>query len=136
MYIGNTAGELVLLNSMNGAIIDLVQYHSKDITSIQQVVDTRSSIYTSGMDGHLRLFEECNGKILIHNSVDFAFAEGVGITLMRVCTSMHLVIAASAKNSWGLWNDISLKKLLVVNELEVVRAKHNAHLYAKQVIDY
>jgi len=122
MYVGNTAGELVLLNSMNGAIIDSVQYHSKDITSIQQVVDSRSSIYTSGMDGHLRLFEECNGKILIHNSVDFAFAEGVGITLMKICTSMHLLIAASAKNSWGLWNDLSLKKLLIINEMEAVTA--------------
>eukprot|EP01037_Dinobryon_pediforme_P044904 gene44904-57015_t len=55
MYVGNTAGELLLINSMNGSIIDMVQYHSKDITSIQQVMaDNRSSIFTSGMDGNLR----------------------------------------------------------------------------------
>lgn len=123
MYVGNTAGELVLLNSMNGAIIDRVQYHYKDVTSIQQVVDTRSSIYTSGMDGHLRFFEECNGKILIHNSVDGAFAEGVGITIMRLCPAAHLIIAASTRNSWGVWNDISLKKILIINETEAVCVK-------------
>ena len=121
MYVGNTAGELLLINSMNGSIIDMVQYHSKDITSIQQVMaDNRSSIFTSGMDGNLRLFEECNGKLLIHNSLDSAFSDGAGITVMRVCPKEHLIVAASSKKSWGLWNHITLKKILIVHEAEVV----------------
>lgn len=121
MYVGNNAGELLLINSMNGSLIDLEHYHTKDVTSIQQVMETRSSIFTSGMDGHLRLFEECNGKLLIHNSADNIFGEGTGITVMRVCPAEHVLVAASAKKSWGIWSDITLKKILIVNEEEAVR---------------
>ena len=32
MYVGNTAGELLLVNSMNGVVIDMEHYHTKDIT--------------------------------------------------------------------------------------------------------
>jgi hypothetical protein len=93
------------------------------LKSIQQVMETRSSIFTSGMDGHLRLFEECNGKLLIHNSADNIFSEGIGITTMRVCAAEHVLVAASARKSWGMWSSITLKKILIVNEEEAVRMR-------------
>ena len=86
-------------------------------------METRSSIFTSGMDGHLRLFEECNGKLLIHNSADNIFSEGIGITTMRVCAAEHVLVAASARKSWGMWSSITLKKILIVNEEEAVRMR-------------
>ena len=75
------------------------------------------------MDGHLRLFEECNGKLLIHNSADNIFSEGIGITTMRVCAAEHVLVAASARKSWGMWSSITLKKILIVNEEEAVRMR-------------
>lgn len=120
LFVGTAKGELLLVNSMNGAIIDHCQYHTKEITAICQRKDAKNSIFTCSMDGNLRMFEENGGQLHLQNSVDSVFGENIGITIMKNAPSLHVIVIAAAGNAWGLVNDSAFKKLLIVHEDEIV----------------
>jgi WD40 repeat protein len=122
VYVGNSAGELMLINATTGMIIDKVHYHSKEITSLCQKNKGRSCVYSSSMDGHLRLIEESNGKLHLHHSLENAFGLGVGITRIKSVPSLSLIVATSSGKQWGVFHDTSMKKLFVVHQNEVVTA--------------
>lgn len=122
MYLGTSNGEIILVNSNNGSIIDRVQYHTKEITCILQRKGVRTSIFSSSMDGHLHVYEESGGKIHLQNSIDNLFGEGVGLAVLKAAPSLQVIIAVSAGKTWGILNDSTYKKLLIIHELEVVTA--------------
>eukprot|EP01038_Epipyxis_sp_PR26KG_P009407 gene9407-12668_t len=120
IFAGNTFGEFLLISTTTGAIIDCAHFHERDITSIRQVLTTRNVIYTSGIDGHLRMFEENSGKIHVHNSIDHAFGEGIPIMNMKVAPTLRVIVCASNGKLWGVWHDATFKKLLIIHEPELV----------------
>jgi WD40 repeat protein len=120
LFVGTGKGELLLVNSVNGAIIDQCQYHTKEITAICQKRDQKNSIFTCSMDGNLRMFEENGGQLHLQISTDCLFGEGIGITAMKNAPSVHIVVIVAAGNAWGLVNDTSFKKLLIIHEDDIV----------------
>jgi hypothetical protein len=48
------------------------------------------------MDGHLRLYEEGNGRLHLHHSLENAFGPGVGITRIKSVPSLSLIVATGA----------------------------------------
>jgi WD40 repeat protein/Ca2+-binding EF-hand superfamily protein len=122
LFVGTSKGELLLINSINGAIIDHCQYHTKEITGICQRRDQKNSVYTCSMDGNLRMFEENCGQLHLLNSADALFGEGIGITSLKNAPSLHLIFIVAAGNAWGIVNDIAFKKLLIIHEDEIVTA--------------
>ncbi|RYG68911.1 WD40 repeat domain-containing protein, partial [archaeon] len=122
MYLGTSSGEVILINSINGQTIDKVNYHTKEVTCLIQKKALRVSLFSCSMDGHVRVYEESGGKIHLQNSVDNVFGEGVGLSRIKVAPSMHAVVISSAGKIWGILNDTSFKKLLIIHEQEVITA--------------
>ncbi len=120
MFVGTTAGEMMLVNSMTGVIIDQIHFHTKEVTAIQQSKGARNCVYSCSMDGSLRMYEESMGKLHIHNSVDNAFGEGVGVSALKVVSTLHMVVAVSVGKVWGVWNGVSLKKLFLIHQPEII----------------
>jgi WD40 repeat protein len=121
MYVGTGVGELLLVNSISGMVIDAVHYHSKEITSLcEKNKGGRSCVYSSSLDGHLRLYEENNGKLHLHHSLENAFGLGIGITAVKNVPSLNLLVATGTGKQWGVFHDTSMKKLFIVNMDEVV----------------
>eukprot|EP01034_Spumella_vulgaris_P022279 gene22279-28395_t len=122
MFVGTSVGEILLINSMTGVVIDQIQFHTKEVTAIVQAKGVRNCVYTCSMDGSLRMYEESMGKMHIHNSVDNAFGEGVGVSSVKVASTIHTVVAVSVGKVWGVWHDLSFKKLLLVHQPEIITA--------------
>jgi len=122
MYIGTIIGEVFLINSSNGAVIDSIHYHTKDVTSLYAKVTTRNCVYSSSMDGHIRLYEEANGKLHLHHSYEYVFGENIGITQMKFANSLNVIIAVGTGNQWGVFHDTSLKKIFVISQNEMITA--------------
>jgi WD40 repeat protein len=120
LFVGTAKGELMLVNCINGAVIDHCQYHTKEITGICQRKDLKNSIFTCSMDGNLRMFEENGGQLHLINSTDCLFGDGIGITTMRNAPSLHMIVIVAAGNAWGIVNDTAFKKLMIIHEDEVV----------------
>jgi hypothetical protein len=51
---------------------------------------------SASMDGHLRLYEEGNGRLHLHHSLENAFGPGVGITRIKSVPSLSLIVATGA----------------------------------------
>jgi hypothetical protein len=100
IFIGCTNGDLILMNFTNGLIIDQLQVHSREITSVSAYSGTRNNIYTGSLDGRLRMLEEEAGKIHIHNTIDNAFGEGIGVDYVQVVESLGVVVAVSHESRW------------------------------------
>lgn len=47
----------------------------------------------------------------MHNTVEIAFGDDVGVTSIKSAPSIHAIIATSSSHLWGIWNDISFKKV-------------------------
>lgn len=123
MFLGNSAGNIMLVNSTTGVIIDrLVDSHSRDVTAILQSAKSNECIYSSSLDGHIRRYEQSNGQLNVHNFIDYAFGEGIGVTSIKLAETIHILVATSAGKMWGLWHNTSFKKLLVIHEEEIVTA--------------
>lgn len=122
MYVGTSVGELLLVNTTTGMVLDAVHFHSKEITSLCEKNKGRSCVYSASMDGHLRLYEENNGKLHLHHSLENAFGLGVGITRIKNVPSLSLIVASGSGTQWGVFHDTSMKKLFVVHQEETVTA--------------
>eukprot|EP00981_Chlorochromonas_danica_P013586 scaffold6531_cov169-Ochromonas_danica.AAC.8 len=125
MFLGNGAGEVLLVNSISGFVIDRLHGHTKEVTCLVQrppQPSTRTALFSCGMDGHLRVYEEAGGKLHLQNSLDNVLGEGVGLTSLKLLPAAGLLMLLSAGKTWALLNDNTLKKLLIVHESEVVTA--------------
>ena len=122
MFVGTSTGEVLLINTTTGMVIDSVHYHNKEVTSLCEKNKGRSCVYSASMDGHLRLYEESNGRLHLHHSLENAFGLGVGITRIKNVPSLNLIVASGTGNQWGVFHDTSMKKLFVVHQDEVVTA--------------
>jgi hypothetical protein len=122
MYIGLATGEIMLINSVNGIIISKVQYHTKEVTCLCQRKAARTNLFSISMDGHMRVYEENSGKIHLQNSIDSVFGEGIGLSSLKLVPTLNLMLVTSTSKTWGLLNDTTYKKLLVIHEAEPVTA--------------
>ena len=99
MFVGCSSGDLLLVNFMTGAVISRTQAHSREITSISTYTGLRHNIYTASLDGKLRMLEEDSGVIHVHNTVEMAFGEGVGVQFIQVVDVLGIVVAVSTGNT-------------------------------------
>lgn len=120
MYVGTGKGDLLLLNTMTGALIDSVKYHEKEITAICQRADLKNCTYSCSMDGNVRMYDETGGKLHLQNSVDRVFGDGIGIMRMKHVPSLHLLVLSAAGRMWGLMHDTTFKKTLILNETDII----------------
>lgn len=121
-YVGLTNGDMHIVNSTTGAIIDTKMYHTKEITAIRQVIDSmRTAVYTSSRDGHIRMFAEGFGKLHIHNSIENAFGERTQVSDLHLVPAINALVAVSLK-SWGIWDSVTLKKNMIINQHQFITA--------------
>ena len=122
IYVGCANGDLHIVNFGSGVILESLNIHNRDITALCAVHTDRLNIYTCSLDGKLKMTEEVNGSLNTYNSVENAFGEGIGIVKMEVAPSVRTVAAMSTQNMWGLWNSITLKKIMIIIEDDPVSA--------------
>jgi hypothetical protein len=121
IFIACSNGDLLLINSVSGSIIDKCLIHAKEITSIAANIDSFKEgqtkvVYTSSLDGRIRCIEEFGGKLHVHNTIENAFGDDIGITMLKVVKSANVLIATSSTAAWGIWNESTLKKVMVIHE--------------------
>lgn len=122
VYVGCSNGDLLIVNVNNGAIIDKLSVHTKEITGIAVHIGSRNNIYTCSTDGRLKLIEEMGGKLHSQNTVENVFGEGVGVGSIRMAASLKAIVVASTSMYWGIWNKSTLKKILSIQEHTAVCA--------------
>lgn len=123
VFVGTAKGEVVLLNTATGQYIDSLHYHTKEITDlVQRFKDGRNCVFSCGADGHVRMYEESGGRLTLNNSCDHIFGEGVGLLGLRVVPSLQVLVVASVHETWGIFAETSLKKLMVFTEEEIIMA--------------
>jgi WD40 repeat protein/Ca2+-binding EF-hand superfamily protein len=120
IYVGCANGRLLLINSVSGAVLEDLHVTKKDITSIVPFMDQRLRIYCSSVDGSLRMLEEVGGRLNLHNSVECAFGDGIGVAKLELVSALSIVVAIAAGNQWGVWSSITFKKIFVIKEQEPV----------------
>eukprot|EP01035_Chromulina_nebulosa_P018163 gene18163-23821_t len=93
-----------------------------ELTGIVNYTDdsNRNFIYTCSMDGRIRSIEEHNGILSIHNTIENAFGDEKGITSLKLITSLGLLIATSSSKAWGIWNETTFKKIIILHESDLV----------------
>ncbi len=132
LFLGTANGNVLLLNFILGEVVDEVEVHSKEITCISSHVGSRNCIYTGSLDGKIKMLEEANGQIHVHNSIDVAFGEGIGVSRIRIVYPLRVIVAASSNYYWGIWSDVTFKKVICIKEsvhisnLEVICASGDA----------
>jgi WD40 repeat protein len=120
IFVGCTSGNIMLLNFATGQILDSVEAHTKEVSSISVIKTHRTLIFSGSFDGKIRCIEESGGSLLMHNTADNAFDDGSGITVIKPVESVKIVIAASAGRKWGVWNMLTLKRIILIEERESV----------------
>lgn len=122
MFLGTSKGEILLINSSTGQLIDSLHYHTKEITSICQRKDQRNCVFSCAADGHIRMYEENGGRLTLNSSTDNVFGEGVGLGSIRIVPTLHVIIAASVQRTWGIMNDATFKKFMIFHEDDLITA--------------
>lgn len=120
IFVGCTSGNILLLNFATGQILDSVAAHSKEVSAIAIIKTVRTLIFSGSFDGKMRCIEETGGNLLMHNTADNAFGDGSGITAIKLVDSIKVVIAASAGRKWGIWNMLTLKRIIMIEEHDPV----------------
>ena len=54
--------------------------------------------------------------------LDQCFGYRVGVQFCELASGVRAIVAASSKAYWGVWDDASLRKIIVVREKGVVNA--------------
>jgi hypothetical protein len=119
IYIGLTNGKLMVVNCISGSVIDVIQFHSNEITSIIKLEDDRKRVFTASLDGRLCSLEETNGKFHVHNSIESCFVS-FGIISMKLLPSINILALCSNGKTWGLWHETSFKKVCVMHEEQYI----------------
>ena len=69
----------------------------------------------------------------LQNTIDNAFGFGVGVTQIKLCSSLRIIIACSDRKQWGIWNMATFKPIAIFEEdhqvdaLEVIGASGDAN---------
>lgn len=122
IFVGCSNGEILLVNFMTGQIISQTHAHSREVTCISVHLGMRHNIYSGSLDGRLRMLEEDSGNIHVHNTVENAFGEGIGIQFVQVVDLLSTVVAVSNSNKWGVWNSRTFKRMALFEEANVITA--------------
>eukprot|EP00605_Chrysophyceae_sp_TOSAG23-4_P000072 GSChrysophyteH1.ASY1.ANO1.74.1 assembled CDS len=115
-FIGCGNGDLLLVNYMSGGVIDKVSAHKKEINCILSIQGQRNTVFSGSADGSIVVSEEHKGDLHVHSCIENAFGEGVGVTDVKVASSINILVAASAGTSWGLWHSHTCKRVALFNE--------------------
>lgn len=118
MFIGCINGDLLLVNSISGSIIEKsIGLHTQEITGIVCVpVGKGNRIFTSSLDGTIKTLEEFSGVLNVNNSIVQPFGENIGIVSIKAVSSFKMLLVVSSQNRWGLWDQSSLKKKFLCKE--------------------
>ena len=65
-------------------------------------------IYTGSLDGSITLTEETGGKLVVRTSIQQVFGPGSKVQQLEHAPSVRVILAASTKNYWGVWDDARL----------------------------
>lgn len=123
MFVGCSNGELLLINFMTGVVLSRTQAHTREVTSISAYMGgSRHNIYTGSLDGRLRMLEEDSGNLHVHNTVEAAFGDGVGIQYVKIVDLLAVVVAVSVDKKWGIWNSRTFKRIALFEEKKVIAA--------------
>jgi hypothetical protein len=91
--------------------------HSRDITRMLFYRHKKDiTLFTSSLDGKIRMLEEISGELYVKNSVDSAFGELTGVVDLALAPSLRIVIGISTGKLWGIWNMSALKQLALFEE--------------------
>ena len=82
----------------------------------------RTIIYSCSVDGSIALCEELAGRLSCRFLLDQCFGHRVGVQFCELASGVRAIVAASSKAYWGVWDDASLRKIIVVREKGVVNA--------------
>lgn len=106
------------INFNTGDIVGSVDgVHARDITRMLFHRHRKDiALFTSSLDGKIRMLEEISGELYIKNSVDSAFGESTGVLDIALAPSLRIVIGISTGKSWGIWNMAALKQLALFEE--------------------
>ena len=137
LYLGTANGEVVLINFILGTVLHDVRPHTREVTCMVNHKVHRSTIYSGSIDGSIAIIEEVDGEMHIHTILERAFGKGAGPALAAACIklapSVRAVVATSVGPTWGVWRDLTLKKILKVTEqqpvtaVELIGASGDAH---------
>jgi hypothetical protein len=94
LYVGFGNGDFNLVNYTSGQVLIAMRVHQQEITSITRNSGRRNNIYTSSLDGRVRVLEEIDGDISMQSSIDFPFGEGVGVaTVVLFCRILQVYVS-------------------------------------------
>lgn len=119
-FIGCTNGDIILLALNGGIVIDTIHPHTKEVTCIVSHDGPRMHIYTGSLDGRINMIEENNGEMHVQNTIEHAFGVGNCVNCLRHAVSLKIIVASSTGQLWGIWNDHSLKNLILIEECNVI----------------
>jgi WD40 repeat protein len=123
VFFGCSNGDVMILAFMSNNIICKLNVGDKDITSIVlRREEHRLVLYTASSDGILSIIEESSGKMRLLMSQDECFGRELGISRIIGAPALKALVAQSTGRSWGVWDDLILKRLLLIVEPEQVHA--------------
>jgi hypothetical protein len=116
LFIGCHSGEILLVNYLTGQVIDRVEAHNREVTSLTSFKRQQNKCCAGFVDGKMKMLEEINGKIRVHNTLDDPFGVNVGIGNLKISSLLRAVVASSIGNAWGIWNDTSFRRIMLIKE--------------------
>lgn len=122
LYVGYGNGDFTLVNYTSGQVLISMKVHQNEITCITRCSGRRNNIYTSSLDGRIRILEEIDGDISMQSSIDFPFGEGIGIASVTPVPSLRALLLSSVGKGWGLWSDVTFRRLISINEDSLVQS--------------
>jgi hypothetical protein len=123
-YVGSGAGDILTINFVTGDVVGTCTgVHSRDITKMMCHRNKKDiSLFTSSLDGRIRMLEELDGELYIKNTVESAFGPHIGILDIVLVPSLRILVGASVGKTWGIWNTAALKQLSLFEESSEMNA--------------
>jgi WD40 repeat protein len=123
LFFGCSNGDLLIMAFMSNMIIGKMNLGEKDISSVVIRRESRRTvIYTGSADGILTIVEESGGKMRLLTMQDECFGKELGISKMIGVHALKALVVQSTGRSWGVWDDLILKRLLLIVESEQIFA--------------
>ena len=124
LFCGNSKGHILMINFMDGSIIDQLAVHGKEVTTIAcHRPGDRVVIFSGSLDGQIGMLEESNGVLKIRTVIEHVFGDvDTAVYKIKHAPQINTLLAVSMKSFWGLWDDTTLKRILVVREQSIVNA--------------
>ena len=122
LYVGYGNGDFNLVNYTSGQVLISMRVHQQEITSITRYSGRRNNIYTSSLDGRVRVLEEIDGDISMQSSIDFPFGDGIGVSTVTPVPSLRALLLCAVGKGWGLWSDVTFRRIISINEDTIVQS--------------